>query len=258
MNTFRKLKSDKQRILGTLVSLTDPCLCEIMGRVGYDAVWIDMEHTYMSYKDVLCHINTASSVGMASVVRLPQNDQTATKKILEMGPDAVIFPMVRNYEETKSLIESTLYPPLGTRGFGPMRAIGYGAKNAKEYVENESLELCRFIQIEHIGCIEEIEKIADIPYLDGCIFGPNDLSGSLGDFMNVFGEKTISQIEKTIGVLRKRGKIIGVAGGMDEQSIKTWSKLDIDMLFSGADWNFVYASANETFKKIKLYNKKKN
>ena len=211
----------------------------------------------MSYRDVLCHINTTSSVGIASVVRLPQNDQTATKKILEMGPDAIIFPMVHTYEEAKALIDSTLYPPLGTRGFGPMRAIGYGSNNAKDYVKNESLELCRFIQIEHVGCIEEIEKIADIPYLDGCIFGPNDLSGSLGDFMNVFGEKTISQIEKTIRVLRKHGKLIGIAGGMDEQSIKVWSKFDIDMLFSGADWNFVYASANDTLKKMNLYNEKR-
>lgn len=257
MNILRKLNAEKQMILGTLVSLTDPCLCEVMGRIGYDAVWIDMEHTYMSYRDVLCHINTTSSVGIASVVRLPQNDQTATKKILEMGPDAIIFPMVHTYEEAKALIDSTLYPPLGTRGFGPMRAIGYGSNNAKDYVKNESLELCRFIQIEHVGCIEEIEKIADIPYLDGCIFGPNDLSGSLGDFMNVFGEKTISQIEKTIRVLRKHGKLIGIAGGMDEQSIKVWSKFDIDMLFSGADWNFVYASANDTLKKMNLYNEKR-
>ena len=113
MNNFRKIDLEKRRALGAIVCLTDPCLCELIGRVGYDAAWIDMEHTYMSYKDVLCHINAASSVGIASVVRVPQNDQTATKKILEMGPDAIIFPMVHNYEEAKALIESTLYPPLG-------------------------------------------------------------------------------------------------------------------------------------------------
>lgn len=250
MNIFRNALSEKRMISGTLVSLTDPCLCEIMGRVGYDAVWIDMEHTYMSYKEVLCHINTASSAGIASVVRLPQNDLTVTKKILEMGPDAIIFPMVRTYEEAKELIASTLYPPLGTRGFGPMRAIGYGSKDAKDYVKKDSLELCRFIQIEHISCIEELEKIAEIPHLDGCIFGPNDLSGSCGDFMNVFGEKTASQMEAAIRILRKHGKLIGIAGGMDDYSIGKWSEFDIDMLFAGADWNFVYSAACDTLKKL--------
>lgn len=255
MNLFRDLISQDRKLSGALVSLTDPCLCEIMGRVGFDAVWIDMEHTYMSYKDVLCHLQSAASVGIASAVRLPQNDLTATKKILEMSPDAIIFPMVRSYEEAKELIDSALYPPIGTRGFGPMRAIGYGATDAREYVERESLETCRFVQIEHVGCIEELEKIASIPYLDGCIFGPNDLSGSLGDFMNVFGEKTVSQIKNAIAVLRKHGKLIGLAGGMDEESIKRWSALDIDILFAGADWNFVYAGAKDTLERLNVYHK---
>jgi 2-keto-3-deoxy-L-rhamnonate aldolase RhmA len=110
---------------------------------------------------------------------------------------------------------------------------------------------------ERVSCIEELEEIAKIPYLDGCIFGPNDLSGSVGDFMNVFGEKTISQMEKAISILRKHGKLIGIAGGMDEQSIQTWSNFDVDMIFSGADWNFVYAAASNTLEKLKLYNGRK-
>ena len=148
MNSLRLKLNSGEKISGTLVSLTDPCLCEIMGNVGYDCVWIDMEHTYMSYKDVLCHLNAAKSAGISSVVRLPQNDLTATKKILEMAPDGVIFPMVTSAEELETVIEMTLYPPLGNRGFGPMRAIGYGALDAKEYVDSKRLELCRFVQKE--------------------------------------------------------------------------------------------------------------
>ena len=57
----------------------------------------------MSYRDVLCHLNGARSAHIASLVRLPQNDLTATKKILEMGPDAVLFPMVRSKAEFEEL-----------------------------------------------------------------------------------------------------------------------------------------------------------
>ena len=56
------------------MSLTDPALCEIMGNIGFDCVWIDTEHTYMSYKEVLCHLNAARSANISSVIRLPQND----------------------------------------------------------------------------------------------------------------------------------------------------------------------------------------
>lgn len=248
MNKLRNKIDGREKIIGTLVSLTEPCLCEIMGKIGYDCVWIDTEHTYMSCKEVLCHLNAAESVGITSVVRLPQSDLTATKKILEMGPDGIIFPMVKSADEIKNLIEMTLYPPLGTRGFGPIRAIGYGAEDAKEYVDEKSLDLCRFVQIEHKDMIDNLDEIVKIPYIDGFIFGPNDLSASVGEMLNVFGEKTLSEIKRAIHILKQHGKYVGLAGGMKKDDIKTWSELGLDMIFVGADWCFVYEQGKETLK----------
>lgn len=251
MNSLREKLNSGKKIRGTLVSLTDPCLCEIMGNIGYDCVWIDMEHTYMSCKEVLCHLNGARSANIPAIVRLPQNDLTTTKKVLEMGPDGVIFPMVRSAEELRGLLDMTLYPPYGTRGFGPIRAIGYGAMDAKEYVKEKSFDLCRFVQIEHIDMIEELEEIVKIPYIDGFIFGPNDLSGSLGEFLEVFGNTTLSQIKYAIQFLKKNGKCVGLAGGMSEHDIKIWSELDLDMLFAGGDWSFLYNQGKRTLEVLK-------
>jgi len=253
MNLLRRKIENREKILGTLVSLTDPCLCEIMGNLGYDCVWIDTEHTYMSFKEVLCHLNAARSSGIPAVVRLPQNDLTDTKKILEMGPDGIIFPMVRGAGELQALIETTLYPPHGTRGFGPLRAIGYGALSAKEYVEEKSFDMCRFVQIEHIDMIDELEEIVKLPFVDGFIFGPNDLSGSLGEMLNVFGEKTVSKMKYAIEILKKHGKYVGIAGGSAETDIETWSSLGVDMLFAGADWCFVYGQGKITLETMKKY-----
>ena len=86
MSTLRQKIENREKLCGTLVSLTDPCLCEIMGNAGFDFIWIDTEHTYMSYKEVLCHLNAARSSGAAAVVRVPQNDLTFTKKILMTHP----------------------------------------------------------------------------------------------------------------------------------------------------------------------------
>lgn len=251
MNKLREKIEKKQKIMGTLVCLTDPCLCEIMGNIGYDCVWIDTEHTYMSEKEVLCHLNAARSADIPAVVRLPQDDLTATKRILEMGPDGIIFPMVKSVEEAKRLIDMTLYPPYGTRGFGPMRAIGYGKNDAVEYVKRGSFEMCRFIQIEHIGLISSLDEVVKNPYIDGFIFGPNDLSGSVGDFMNVLGDATLSEIKKVIDILKKHNKYIGLAGGIGEKDMKVWSELGLDMLFAGADWNFIYKKGQETLENMK-------
>ena len=251
MNLLREKINNNEKILGTLVCLTDPCLCEIIGNVGFDCVWIDTEHTYMSYKDVLCHLNGARSSGIATVVRLPQNDLTSTKKILEMGPDGVIFPMVRSLEEFNSLMEMTLYPPYGTRGFGPMRAIDYCADKAVDYVKRDSLELCRFVQIESVSMIDELEEIAKNPFVDGFIFGPNDLSGSAGEFLNVYGDKTVGEIERAVEILKRHNKRIGVACGYSRETLKFWSKFGFDTVFAGGDWNFIYDQARSTLDLMK-------
>lgn len=250
MNTLRNKLEAGEKIYGTLVSTTDPAMCEIMGNIGYDCVWIDMEHTYMSEKDVLCHLNAARSAGIPTIVRLPQNDLTVTKRVLEMGPDGIIFPMVRSAAELKALIDMTIYPPHGNRGFGPLRAIRYGADDAVEYTKKKNFEMCRFVQIEHINFIEDLEEVLKIPYVDGFVFGPNDLSGSLGDFLNVFGEKTEAAMKKAITILRKHNKVVGIAGGLTEKEIKNWSAFQPDMLFAGADWSFIYTCGKETLQKL--------
>lgn len=251
MNALRNKLGKGEKIHGTLVSTAEPCMCEIMGNIGYDCVWIDMEHTHMGYKDVLCHLNAAKATGMPAIVRLPQNDLTATKKVLEMGPDGIIFPMVRSAAELKELLDMTLYPPHGNRGFGPLRAIGYGAVDAVQYVREQSFEMLRFVQIEHVGLIEDLQEVMENPYVDGFIFGPNDLSGSLGEFLNVFGETTTAKMKETIALLKENKKIVGIAGGMTDKELNNWSAFEPDMLFAGADWCFVYNAGKETLQKMK-------
>jgi len=240
MNILKEKIKKGEKLCGTLVSLTDPSLCELLGNIGFDYIWIDMEHTCISCKDALCHMNAAKSTGTPTIVRVPQDDLTTTKRVVDMGPDGIIFPMVRSFEEAKKLVEMTLYPPLGTRGFGPLRALGYGARDSMEYTEKESLELCRFIQIEHIDCINDLERIVEIPYIDGYIFGPNDLSGSIGEIGRVFDDNTIELLQKAIKILRAHGKYIGLAGGHSTETLKKWSELDIDMLTAGADWTMLF------------------
>jgi len=111
-------------------------------------------------------------------------------------------------------------------------------------------DVCRFIQIEHVDFINELEEIVQIPYIDGFIFGPNDLSGSLGEMLDVYSEKTVSQTKKAIEILKRNNKCFGIACGMDESVIEFLAKLKPDMLFAGADWNFIYSAGCNTFKNL--------
>ena len=48
----------------------------------------------------------------------------------------------------------------------------------------------------------------------------------------------------------------GIACGMDESVIEFWAKFEPDMLFAGADWNYIYSAGCNTFKNLQKHLKK--
>lgn len=234
-----KIKN-KEKTVGMYVQLSDISISRIAGLSGYDFVWVDMEHSYTSFETVFAHIMAIKTTGTPVIVRVPQDDLTATKKVLEMGVDGIIFPMVKTAEEINRLMADTLYPPYGTRGFGPMGAIDYGFKKPFEYTKENHKELCRFIQIEHKDCIENLDEIMKNEFIDGYIFGPNDLSGSYNMLGDIFSDKITNIITDTIDKLHENGKYAAIAsGGYSEEILSHWSSLGPDMLIAGADFDFL-------------------
>jgi len=231
---------NREKTVGMYVQLADISISRIVGLCGYDFIWVDTEHSYMSSETVLAHIMALRSTGTSIVVRLPQDDLTATKHILEMGVDGVIFPMVRSAEEANRVISNTLYPPEGQRGFGPMNAVSYGIGSAFDYLTSSNEELCRFIQLEHKDAIDNLDAIMENPYIDGYIFGPNDLAASYGLRGKPFDERISKIIRDTVEKLHENGKYVGIAsGGYSEEILKHWASFSPDMLTAGADFDFI-------------------
>ena len=231
---------NKEKLVGMYVQLSDISIARIAGLAGYDFVWVDTEHSYMSTETLLGHIIAIKATGTPVIVRAPQDDLTATKRILEMGVDGIIFPMVRSKEEADRVIASTLYPPYGDRGFGPMNAIDYGLKNVSEFIKSNREELCRFIQIEHKDTVDALDDIMRNEYIDGYVLGPNDLSGSYGMLGNVFCDEMTGIIKGVVDKLHANGKYAAIAsGGYSEEVVKHWSSFGAEMLSAGADFDFI-------------------
>ena len=243
INLKEKIKNGEKTI-GTIISMGELCVSDIFSRIGYDFLWIDMEHPYVSYEQVHQHTAIARANGTPVVVRIPQNDTVALKKVLEMGIDGIVFPMIKTAQEVKALVDYALYPPDGTRGFGPMAANRYGLTDAREYVAEANRKLCLFVQIETKEIIDELDEIMKNEYIDGYIFGPNDLSGAIGDFLNVYAEKTTKLMESVIEKLRENNKYIGIATGSTKQDVLSWwSNMDPDMVCAGGDYVFLTEGA---------------
>jgi 2-dehydro-3-deoxyglucarate aldolase/4-hydroxy-2-oxoheptanedioate aldolase len=251
MNILKEKIQQGKRVIGTHVSLSDPCICEIFGYLGFDYIWVDLEHTYIDCKALYVHVMACQSEDVSVIVRIPQHDYDTLKRVLEMGVDGIVFPMEHNAEETREDIARSLYPPNGVRGFGPRRAIRYGMDDVETYICSDSLDICRFVQLEHKQAIECLDEILKISFIDGFIFGPCDLAGSFGEPWNHLGQKTTKLIQRTIEYLKSKERYCGVSiADYSEASVLHWSKMGIDMISIGSDTDYLLSGAQLAYSNL--------
>ncbi|MEE0419030.1 MAG: aldolase/citrate lyase family protein [Lachnospiraceae bacterium] len=259
MNSLRDKIKNKEKIIGTHVSLSDPSICEILGYLDFDYIWVDMEHTYINCEQLYIHLNAARAVGASMIVRIPQDDFITLKQVMEMGVDGVVFPMIRSVEAARRAIDRTFYPPRGSRGFGPRKSIKYGLDDVSRYIQSGSLEMCRFIQIEHIEAVECIEELAEIDGIDGFIFGPCDLAGSIGQLSQPYEEAAEEMTRRTVRKLKEKEKYIGIStGDFSQERIRCFSDMGIQMISAGADTDYLlYGAKNALHNLTKVHKERR-
>ena len=95
-----------------------------------------------------------------------------------------------------------------------------------------------------------------MPYLDGCVLGMHDLSGSIGDLGNIFGKQTLTLAKKSIAAFAKQKKTVGVSTFSTAPKIlKRYHEMGINMISTGADYEYILKNAAETLKTIKRLQK---
>lgn len=177
-----KLKESLQKnkfTVGSWVTLGHTAVAELMAKLGFDWLVVDMEHSAITLPDAQQLIQVIELCGVVPLVRVGENNPVLIKRVMDAGAHGVIVPMVNTKEDAIKAVSAVKYPPMGTRGVGLARAQGYGLdfERYRDWVNKESIVI---VQVEHVKSIENLESILTTPGVDGSIIGPYDLSGSLG------------------------------------------------------------------------------
>ncbi len=178
MSLKHKLKNNELTI-GSWIMIGNPMSVEVMALAGFEWLVVDIEHTSIGLESTQALITTIQAYGIKALVRVSKNEEVIIKRILDMGADGIVVPMVCSKQDAIKAVEYAKYPPMGKRGVGLYRASGYGTK-FEEYKKWVNEELVIIAQIEHIDAVKNIDAILDVEGIDGTIIGPYDLSGSMG------------------------------------------------------------------------------
>ncbi len=181
-NRVKRILREGGLALGTHVGgIADPQIVELIGLAGFDAAFIDMEHTSFDLHDVQLAVMAADRVGITPIVRTPGFDPAFILRLLDMGVQGIQVPHVGDAARARAAVKAVRYAPLGDRGMAAgSRAAEFGKIPLVEHMAQSNREILLACMIEDMEAVERIDEIAAVEGVDLLAVGPSDLSRSLG------------------------------------------------------------------------------
>jgi 4-hydroxy-2-oxoheptanedioate aldolase len=187
----------------------DVAACEIAVILGYELVVVDMEHSAIG-ADVLDRIVAhCRASGLACYVRVAGADRVPIQQALDFGADGVMVPQIEDAEHAARVSGFAKYPPLGTRGIGFSRTMGYGWVQ-EGFFDDENRRAACHLMIETPGALREVEAIAALDTVDGLFIGPPDLSMTRGRGAYSFSDGDVEDFRTVAAAARAEGKRLGL------------------------------------------------
>jgi len=212
-NTVKtKLAAGKQVVGGT-VTTSDPDIYCAVANSGFDFLWIEMQHSPLTFEQVARMIWACKDAPAIPFIRVPNATEGDIQKAMDIGALGIIVPMVEDPQKAADAVRFAKYPPIGKRSQGGGQYARIWGRDYRQTI-NDNLMIVAMIE-NPIG-VAVADKIAAVPGVD-VVFAA---SGDLGSFTGYSRddpryEKLVTEIkEKTLAA----GKYLaGPAAWRDRQ-----------------------------------------
>ena len=157
-------------------------------------------------------------VPAAVMVRIPATEYHFIARVLDVGAQGLMVPMVESEEQARLLASSAKYPPAGRRGAGfGLAHDDFAPGDILEGMRVANEEGLLIAQIESARGVAEVGKIAAVEGIDVLWIGHFDLTNSLGIPGQFTHPKFVEAVDKVRAACREHGKALGfMASGVEE------------------------------------------
>jgi len=242
-NTLKSLIEGGQPAIGSWISSIDPYTVELTADLGFDWLLIDTEHTPLS-RDNLRFILTALRGSRSTpVVRLSGNALDHFQTALDLGAQGVVVPMINSRPNAEQAVRFCRYPPLGIRGFAPIRASRY-LENLSEYIRTANSAISLIVQIETPEAALNIDQILTTEGINGIYIGPSDLASFMGLPAQTSHPKVMEVMDGVIARARAHSIPFGLPTWSEEECL-SFVRKGAQLLTVGSDLHYLSTAARK-------------
>jgi 4-hydroxy-2-oxoheptanedioate aldolase len=221
--------------LCTVAQLADPSVPELISGLGYDCIWIDLEHSPMS-SETAVHLMRAARQGDTDILARPAKGEFMRMgRLLEAGANGILYPRCESAEEAREVVRWAKFAPLGERGYaGGNPDAGYGTPDIAAYVEAANRDTFICVQIESPSALRHASSIAAIEGVDVLFFGPGDFSVLSGHPGNASHPSVLAACEEVCAAALSAGKRFGTVTA-DKDDVRRLLAMGATLLHHGCD-----------------------
>ncbi len=202
---------DRPRVLRGVAVVTGATrLAEMAGKIGFDTVWIEVEHGPASFSEVEALCVATEAGGAVPTVRLPDAERHHVLRALEVGARIVVVPLVNDAETARQIVQHGKFRRWGCAGSTRAAAGSTTVWTLLEAFEQANARAHLIAQIETLEAVQNLEAICSVPGLAGILIGPGDLSVSAGKIGDFTDPEMIDLVAGCMKRARAQGKHAGI------------------------------------------------
>jgi 2-keto-3-deoxy-L-rhamnonate aldolase RhmA len=203
-NTAKAKLMGGGKIVGGTVYSPDPNMYCAMANAGYDFLWIEMQHSPLTYEDVARMLYACKGSTGIPYIRVPDATEENIQKATDIGALGIIVPQTETLEKAEAAAKWSHYPPFGQRSQGSGQ---YNYLWGTDYRQTYNGNVLVTVMIEAPFGAEVADKIAAVKGVD-VVFAA---SGDMGSYSGY--KQGDEQYEALISAVRdatlKAGKKLG-------------------------------------------------
>ena len=250
-NPFKAaLKNGGRPQIGLWLGLANAICAEICAGAGFDWLMIDAEHAPNDIQSILAQLQAIAPYPVHPVVRPVAGDVQLIKRLLDLGVQTLLIPMVETADQARHLVAAMRYPPVGIRGVGTTLARASQWNRIPNYLHEANDQMCLLVQVETPQGLHNLDAIAAVEGVDGVFIGPADLSAALGHLGDIGHPDVQMAIDNAI-----RRICVGcdAAGTLtnDEAKARHYLSIGCKFLAVGLDGNLLMKATQDLAGKFK-------
>ena len=212
-NAFKQGLAAGRPQIGLWLSMAQAYSAEVCATAGFQWLLIDGEHAPNELTSILQQLQAVAPYPSHPVVRAVNADKDGLKKLLDIGVQTLLVPMIDTAEQAAAVVAATRYPPHGVRGVGAAvaRASRWGLR--RHYLDEADGETCVLVQAETATALRNLESICAVDGVDGVFIGPADLAASMGHRGHPTHPEVQAAIDAALRTIVASGKAAGTLTG---------------------------------------------